>query len=60
MIPKTYKILDEAIEQGIEWGWARAHKHEDAPDEGRIKEHMHEQILNQICEYFTFGEDELI
>lgn len=58
MKPKVRVILELAIEQGVNRGWNRAHKHIENPEEHIIKEHLEEAIMSAIYEYFTFdGED---
>lgn len=44
------------IEEGVSYGYARAFKHTDTPDEATIKAAMEDAILNEICENFTFDE----
>ena len=36
MKPKTYPILVEAVENGVKYGYHRAHKHNDNPDQDQI------------------------
>lgn len=50
----TYAILDRAIEEGIAYGWRRAHKHDDKPDEFTIQERIHDEVMNAVCEVFVF------
>lgn len=56
---KLYNIISDAIEKGIERGYRQAHKHTDTPDETYIKDRIHSEILNELCEYLDF-EDETI
>lgn len=58
MKPRMYNILSECIESGTEIGYRRAFKHTDSPTEDTIIESTHREIMNKICNYFTFGEDE--
>lgn len=57
MKPKFRVILEEAIEKGVRYGYRRAHKHIDNPTEDSICEHIEDQVMSSIYEYFTF-EDE--
>lgn len=54
MKPKTYLILSECIERGIDRGWNRAYKHDENPSEDHIKNQIYEYVINEICEYFDF------
>lgn len=56
MKPKYYEILSDCVQKGISLGWHRAHKHDNNPDEDYILDHIENNIMNQICEYFTFDE----
>jgi hypothetical protein len=53
----AYEVLCRAVEQGLIYGWSRAHKHTDTPDEEAIKLAMYEAITNEICEVFVFDGD---
>jgi len=58
MKPKIRVILELAIEEGVRRGYSRAHKHIENPSEGAIIEHIEENVMSAIYEYFTFDEDE--
>jgi hypothetical protein len=49
-----YKVMDDAVQNGIEYGWNRAHKHTDTPSEDVIKNEIREAIMLMICENFKF------
>jgi len=55
-LPKidTYKILSELVENGVRFGYNKAHKHNDNPDFDYILENIHREIMNNICETFKF------
>lgn len=55
---RAYDVLRRAIEEGAAYGWRRAHKHTDSPDEETIQEQMVTGILNEVCELFEFDEPE--
>ena len=46
-----------AAEEGVTYGWRRAHKHIDTPDVESIEEQIVTAVLNEICEYFNFDDD---
>ena len=54
---RAYDVLRRAIEEGIEYGWRRAHKHTDTPDDEAIKEQILTGILNEVSEYFDFDDE---
>lgn len=53
---RSYEVFRRAIEEGVAYGWRRAHKHTDKPAEGTIKDEIVEGILNEVCEYFDFDD----
>ena len=53
---KEYNVVDMAVNMGIEYGYMRAHKHNDSPSEGEIKEAIRQAVMNEICEWFVFEE----
>jgi len=57
MKPKTYRVLSEAVENGIKYGWHRAHKHDGDPDQIDIQGAIHNAIMQEISEYFDFEDD---
>lgn len=58
MKAKFRVILEMAIEDGVKQGWYRAHKHVEKPTEESIKEHIEDQVMSSIYEYFTFDEED--
>ena len=50
--PKTYTILSDCIDIGVDIGWNRAHKHTDEPSEGEIKQQIARNIMIEILEKF--------
>ena len=55
---RAYDVLRRAIEEGVEYGWRRAHKHADSPDAETIKDQLITGILNEVCEYFDFDDED--
>jgi hypothetical protein len=58
MKPKIQTILAKAIDDGIEYGWHRAHKYTEAPDEHHVKCEIDNAIWNAIHDVFAFGEED--
>jgi hypothetical protein len=58
MKPKFRVILEQAIGEGVRYGYRRAFKHNDSPNEGVIIESIEEQVMSSIYDYFDFEEDE--
>jgi len=56
--PKTYRVLELAVEEGVALGWNRAHKYEENPHEETIKDVIRANVMNTICEWFTFDDEE--
>jgi len=50
----TYKILERAVEEGINYGYKRAHKHTDTPTIVQLSEEIHNAIMNNIAEVIDF------
>ena len=57
MKPKVNKILEMAVEQGVSYGYRRAHKHIENPTEGAIIDSVVEQVMNSLDEWFDFEEE---
>ena len=61
MKPKIYAILSEAVEIGIRFGYTRAFKYTDSPSEQSILDDIHDSVMAEVCQRFTFdNEDELL
>lgn len=52
MKANEYLILSECVEDGINLGYTRAHKHTDNPTEQQIKEAIEQAVMTEICQYF--------
>lgn len=57
MKPNFRKVLETAVEQGVSYGYRRAHKHVENPSEQSIIMNIEEQVMNSIDEWFDFEED---
>ena len=54
---RTYEVLRRAIEDGVATGWRRAHKHTDEPTAEVVQDQIVTAILNEVCEWFAFDEE---
>ena len=54
---KMYPLIERIVEEGINAGWDRAHKHTDTPDEYTITSCITEYIMNGFDEAFEFDCD---
>jgi len=59
MKAKEIAVLEKCIENGILYGWNRAHKHTDEPTEDQIKYVMRDAIMHEVYEWFEFDENEV-
>ena len=58
MKPKPHLVLEMCIQQGIDFGWARAHKYCEHPPEHVFKEEIKNAISGEIYEWFDWEKDE--
>ncbi|MFL6603420.1 MAG: hypothetical protein ACJ8R9_19120 [Steroidobacteraceae bacterium] len=54
---RAHPVLCRAVEEGVAYGWRRAHKHIDAPDAQTIEEQIVEAVLSEVSQNFDFDED---
>lgn len=54
MKPNEYKVLSEAVEEGVSYGYMRAFKYSDDPTPDAIQAAIVDAVMLQICEYFFF------
>ncbi len=53
---RTWTVLSDCVEDGIGYGWQRAHKHTDKPDEDALKEAIYDAVTGEISQYFSFDD----
>ena len=51
-----YQVMSDCVEQGVAYGYQRAHKYSDNPSDDIIRDEIEIAVKIQICEYFKFGD----
>ena len=51
---RLYPILARAVEEGIAYGYNRAHKHVDQPSEEAIRTAIHNAVMGELAEILNF------
>ena len=59
MRPKTYAVLDRAIEDGVRYGINRAIKREHQLTDEQFIDEIRNSVMNEICEWFNI-EDTIV
>lgn len=54
MVPKSYFVLQRAVEEGIACGLRYAFKHNEYPNQTDIEENVQREVMNAIAEIFDF------
>jgi len=54
MKANDYRLMERCIEDGLAYGWARAHKHNSNPTDAAILEEQRRYIMAEIAEWFVF------
>jgi len=57
MKPKFNPVLEMAIEEGVRFGWNRAHKHNPNPDLDSASDAIVSEIMNSLDTWFDFEEN---
>ncbi len=53
----VYAVISRAIEEGIAYGWQRAHKYSDGPvDPEVIKDHIHTETMNSLSDVILWDD----
>ena len=56
--PRTFKVLEQAVHDGVVLGWNRAFKHDENPSPDMIQDTIRANVLQQIDEWFLFDDEE--
>jgi hypothetical protein len=54
---RTYTIVSKAVEDGVAWGYARAHKHTETPAEESLKAEIVYYTMLSLEEVVHWPED---
>lgn len=57
MKAKEYDLLLRCVEDGVSYGFSRAHKHTDTPDPIQVQSQIIQAVMNEVCEWFKFEGD---
>ena len=53
----AYAIIMRAVEEGVTYGYRRAHKHTETPGEDAICEAIAMAVSTALCEVMEFNEE---
>jgi hypothetical protein len=51
---RAYELLCRAVTEGVAYGYGRAHKHDENPDEEAIKSAIDDAVMAAISEILDF------
>ena len=54
---RVYNYLSDRVEDAIQFGWNRAHKHTATPTEQHIITEIDHEVMNVLCDIFNFEDD---
>jgi len=54
---KMYQLIERLVEEGIDAGYLRAHKHTDSPTEDTIKHCIQQYMMLGFDEVFQFDQE---
>lgn len=55
MKPDTYRLIQQCVENGVAYGWHRAHKHGE-PSEDQLKQAILDAVMCEVSDWFKFGD----
>ena len=53
-----YKLMSRCVEEGVDYGIARAKKHTDNPSDDELANAINDAIMIELCEYLDFDNNE--
>lgn len=54
MRAKDYNLIERCVDDGVEFGYNRAHKHVEDPNPEHIKAAIRDAVMLEITEWFDF------
>jgi len=56
MKAREYRLIEMCLENGLAYGFSRAHKHTDSPSKEQILDAQRDAVMLEIGEWFVFEE----
>ena len=53
----SFEIISRAVNEGIQYGWMRAHKHDDNPNAEFVKDEIEKAVVGELCDVLKFDEE---
>jgi hypothetical protein len=50
----AYEIISRAVEEGVAYGYRRAHKHTDKPTEAQMTTEIENAVMNSLSEVLVY------
>lgn len=57
---RAYRIISDAIDRAITYGYNRAHKHTETPGAEAIKGSIYNEIMNELSEVIDWDHEETL
>jgi hypothetical protein len=57
MKPKLLPVLEMAVEEGVGYGYMRAHKHNENPSQEDIEQAIYTAVMSSLYEWFDFEKE---
>ena len=54
----AYAVISRAVEEGVTYGYNRAHKHTETPTEDQMVEAIQNAVMSALCEVMVFNEED--
>ena len=53
----AYAVIERAVEEGVSYGYMRAHKHTDTPNPDEIKTEIENAVMNSLSDVLIYNTD---